>query len=148
MKRRLHYYHLETKRRKSQGRNYKGKVIITKYPDVQHRFIFCANYSGRKLLCDKIGFLRKNWKRNRKHGWEIKLERQVKKLLQQARMQWKKKKKRHANICCNEKKSKQNSTQSGNASKEINQKTLTKEERFKRYRDSLKYCTTALHRCR
>ena len=65
-------------------------------------------YVGAWLACDKIGTLLRNLNRNAKPGWEIRLERQVKKLWQQAKVL---RKENHTGICKDEKtKTKSNDT--------------------------------------
>ena len=49
-------------------------------------------YAGEKLVSDKIGIPQKKPNRNTKVGWEMKLEGQIKKLRQQAKLQSKEKK--------------------------------------------------------
>ena len=43
-------------------------------------------YAGMKLICDKICIPLGNLKKNTKPGWEIRLERQIKKLWQQVKV--------------------------------------------------------------
>ena len=87
-----------------------------------------------KLVCDKIGVPLRTLNRNKKPGWEIRLEEQVKKLQQHVKVL---RKEEHKGICWNEKiKIKQQTN--WKIHEEINQKILTKEERLKRYRDKIK----------
>ena len=60
-------------------------------------------YEGAKLVCDKISVPQRNLDRNKKPGWEIKLEVLIKKLRQQAKVL---KKEKHTRICWDKKKTK------------------------------------------
>ena len=64
-----------------------GKVnkLITNIPKCCITELDMLIYSGAKLVSDKIGVLIRNQRKNAKPGWEIRLERQIKKLQLQAK---------------------------------------------------------------
>ena len=64
----------------------KIKDLLTKIPTNNISELDDLIYAGVKLICGKIGVPLKNTKKESKRGWEIRLETQVRKLRQQAKM--------------------------------------------------------------
>ena len=89
---------------------------------------------GGKLVCGKIEVLWKNTKKKSKPRWEIRLETQVRRLRQRAKILNQMENKR----LFSEKQRKSRRLEQNIQLKEINQKVLSKEERLKRYRDRAK----------
>ena len=87
-------------------------------------------YAGAKLVNDKIRVPRRNLNGNARPGWEIRLEGQVKKLQQEARIL---RKEKHVRICWNEKTKIRQQKRLAMQLEEVNQKILAKEVRLKRY---------------
>ena len=108
------------------------------YPNIPTSNITELNeltYERAKLVWDKIGIPLKNPNRNIKHWWEIRLEREVKKLRQQTKEL---KKKKRIETCWDKKTKRKQQTYLKMQLEGVNQKILAKERKFKRYRDGVK----------
>ena len=131
-----HWVHVDTLRmlavlENNQGRNWKKKKIellthistndITKLNEIIH--------AGVKLFSTKIGVPWKNTNRNSKPRWKIRLEAQIRNLLQQAKTLRQTKNAKSSTI-------KTNNTTRENKSESA--PLITKEGRLKRYRDKIK----------
>ena len=68
------------------GKKNQGKQIITKNPHGQHYWTESLNYAEAKLFCNKISVPPRNPNRNTKPWWKIRLEGQVKKIRQKAKV--------------------------------------------------------------
>ena len=76
----------EPRLKKSQGKNWKSKQIITKYPTGNITEPNELIDAAAKVVCNKIGVPRRNTNRNTKPGLEIRLEGQLTKLRQLAKL--------------------------------------------------------------
>ena len=94
-------------------------------------------YTEAKVVCDKIIIPQRKLNKNTKPGWEIRLEGQIKKLRQQAKM-LKKILKKLTKIYWDEKTKTKQQTSLKIQLGEINQKILAKEGILKRYWDTIK----------
>ena len=84
----------ETRLEKNWSRNLKDK-LLQNIPTDNITELNELNYAGANLASDKIGVPKRNSNRNSKPGEEIRLEKQVKKQQQQAKML---RKKKHGNM--------------------------------------------------